>query len=63
MVFNMFLGHVIVQMHDRFGPAQQFSARLLLLVPAAAVTLTTEERGTLITDLGSVLRDRPANIR
>ena len=41
-------------MHDRFGPAQQLSARLLLLVPPAAVTLTTDERDTLITDLASV---------
>ena len=39
----MFLNHVIVQMNDRFGPAQELSVRLLLLVPAAAVTLITDE--------------------
>ena len=50
-VFNMFLDHVIFQMHDRFGPAQQLSVRLLHLVPAAAVALTTDERNTLVTDL------------
>ena len=41
-------------MHNRFGPAKQLSARLLLFVPAAAVTLTTDDRDTLITDLASV---------
>ena len=60
-VHNLFLDHVISHMHDRFGAAQQQSAKLLLLIPSMAATLGRAERDTLIKDLAKIfLTDKPA---
>lgn len=53
-VYNVFLDHVIVQMRERFGPVQQLSAKLLLLIPSVAITLGKEERDRLVTDMWDV---------
>lgn len=61
-IFNVFLDHVIGQMRDRFGPSQQLSAKLLLLLPSVTVTLSTEERNKLVSDLAAAYEtDLPAS--
>ena len=61
-IFNVFLDHVIAQqLHDQFSPAQQSSAKLLLIVPSATVKLSTRDRNKLITELaGSYKTELPA---